>query len=377
MFFLFLFILEMNLNLIDDKCLWNKKFLNQPPLTTFTYTKIDYEKLTSLEKLNQLIGLFEKTSSLFNAEKFLLDKLIYKNTNALRKEKSFEYMRKLKRSLSNYSELKIDGLLVTVRDLATNIDKSIIGVSSINIPSKQVYEYVLVRLLGAYLAVNNSICLIKNKILIHVMKSIKNGLFMSNNMLFLATTSRIYALIRKYSDYIAMIYNYIRPIVNLIKGNDLKWEDEFSIENLPESLTLKHSEPVREVEISNNIDSGINEDLGLPVERVEDKPTVKQTKNTDKYKKLLMKKLKIFIKLIWKKEKFGVKKFQKNLEKFIDRNLSKNKEYGGFIKELIGDKDKFKIKFTRIYDQVYPDGADKEKMKVFNIFIKSLKNKIT
>ena len=97
---------------MSNSIIWNFKQLDGPPFVTFDYSSIEYENRFSNtdyhlffeQHLNKLLDLVETKSSneMFKNEKIILEKLIYKNWNPLRKEKSMQLMKMLKRLLVKF-----------------------------------------------------------------------------------------------------------------------------------------------------------------------------------------------------------------------------------------------------------------------------------
>ena len=197
-----------------DTDVWNTKDLSSPPVVTFDYTNVEYMNLFSNtnyhihfnNQLQQLISLIETSRSTFISEKTIFDKLIYKNWNALRKEKAMQSMRRLKRILNSFEDMKISYLLISLNELTCNPMKQYLETSrKKSLPSKEMFEHFIVRLYSVYQLFEFAKRLIRDKIYFYLVKSIQMAVFLPNNLLFLGTVSRIYCILKKV--YFLIVFN--------------------------------------------------------------------------------------------------------------------------------------------------------------------------
>lgn len=325
---------------MTDLNLWNKKSIDSPPFITLEYTKQEYEKLfknttfnvlftNQLELLNRL---FSTSKNQFLEEKSILDKLIYKNWNALRKEKSLQNMRKLKRILNSFVDLKLDSLIETISMLS---NKSVPNQTNVCIPSRGVYEYLLVRLFASFNLLQYSVDLIRSKIFFYLIKQIKNAVFLSNNIVYMSTIARLYCFIRKYKQQICFLYNSLREYIELFKSSQVKWSEEFSLDQFPEKLVDKPSEiefdlnklvvendlitrPIEMME-KNQIETSfpLEMDLGEKIEREE---VILEDFN-EKYRKEFLENVKII--LLNSSDSIDLKLIKKKLSTYFKRTLKK------------------------------------------------------
>lgn len=273
----------MSVSTPDDKCLWNKTNLKSPSYMTLEYTKYEYESLFAKtnfhllfnDKLTSMCSLFERSKSAFADEKYILERLIYKNWNALRKEQSLKNMRKLKSLLSKLNSLSLEKLSETV--MLLNKKKSNQQVTCL--PSRELYEFYLFRLYAAYNLIEYCQNLVRSKLTTHFVRQIKNAVFLSNNLLYMSNISRIYCLISKYQVSISYVYNCLREYIKLFKSSGIEWSVDISLENLPIYLSdSKASQNVGSIVIGNyknliehqqkcDLDEEMEEDIGQPIER--------------------------------------------------------------------------------------------------------------
>ena len=177
-----------------SQALWNSKSLDAPPLVTFQYTESECAQLSCFKSmfadhLARFLDLANTTRDQYSTELTLLGKLIYKNWNCFRKEKSIQYMRKLRNLAKGYSALDLPSL---VTDLMTTTTTAAAAGQAPRMASREYYEYFLVRLLGAHSLLVYAMDLVKFKVSVHLMKAISNAIYLANNLLFISVSARIY-----------------------------------------------------------------------------------------------------------------------------------------------------------------------------------------
>lgn len=343
---------------INKSNIWNLKQLDGPPLVTFDYSLIEYENTFSKtnyhlffeQHLNKLIDLVETKSDLFTNEKIILEKLIYKNWNPLRKEKSMQLMRQLKRLLNKFEQIKLIDLIRSIKDLTISRQTN-----NKSLPSKEFNEYFLVRVYSTFKLLEYTIEMIRSQLFIDLMKLIKNAIYLPNNILFVSTVARIYFILKKYKQNITFIYNCLRENIHLFKSTQIEWSNDFKIDQMPIKICCFSNE--KNLNNSNNelnlvefealkINEEVLQDIGVKIERNE-----KNDLLFIKWKKVLLTNIQKMIRITFKKagSTTSLVKFNKKLSKFLNSKLNKFKDdYTLFLndllnKKLINKKD-FKIK---------------------------------
>ena len=335
--------------------LWNLKVLDSPPLVTFDYNLKDYDNLFSKtdycllfeQHLNKLINLIDTKKILLTNEKTILEKLIYKNWNPLRKEKSMQLMRQLKKQLNKFEQINLSDLVKSVRDLSNSRQQTIKS-----LPSREVYEYLLIRLYSAFKLLDYTLEMIKNKLFIHLMKLIHNAIYLANNMLFVSAISRIYFILKKYKQNITFVYNCLREHIHLFKSTSIQWSNQFKIDQLPLNISISNETKRTNEPTTSSNDSNIEltfrqlintEDFGVPIER-EPEIVLNNSENElfVKWKKILIKNIELI-------ESDDLVIFNKNLRKFLVKKLKKfEQNYSLFLKDILNkkllNKNDFKIK---------------------------------
>ena len=312
--------------------LWNQISLETPPLVTFDYSLNEYNHLFSCtdyhllfeQNLNKLIHLFK--NSPLDDEQNLFEKLIFKNWNPLRKEISMQLMRQLKRLLTKWKQIKLNDLAGSIKEMSISKQESIK-----KLPSKEVFEYFLVRLQSAFNLADYIESLIKNKLFIHLMKLIHNAIYLANNILFVSTVSRLYFILKKFKNITLYVYNSLRSYIHLFKSTSIQWSSNFTIDKLPPKLAFeKKIEQNLQIEkkIFSFVDLNQEEDIGVRIERVE--VTQSNESEFSKWKKLLLKSINKSIEL---------KNFKKEFRKFLYKKYKiSNADYIQFLNELLNKK---------------------------------------
>lgn len=353
--------------------LWNQLKLDMPPLVTFDYTLNEYEHLFSNtdyhllfeSNLNKLTSLFQ--SNQLDDEIILFEKLIFKNWNPLRKEASMQQMRQLKRLLSKWKELRLNELVVSLREM-TNSKQG----TTRKLPSKEVYEFFLVRLQSAFKLSSCMLSLIKNKLYIHLMKLIHNAIYLANNILFVSAVSRMYFILKKYKQLVVYAYNTLRPYIDYFKSTSIKWSTSFTLAELPLELEIHKGAKSCEKEADTNATEAVVEenllaftslsqqDIGIKIERNERSVAV----SNDEFSSFLKWKNSL-VKSINKSVQSDVVKFKKELRKFlIKKHKISNEKYVKFLNDLLAKKS---IGLKEL------SGVNKEKKLLLKTFYKTIK----
>ena len=354
--------------------IWNLKCLNGPPLVTFEYSLAEYEFLFATtnyhimfeQHSNRLMCLLSTSRSTFETEKSLLEKVIYKNWNALRKEKAMQSMRRLKKVLTSFEAIKLTNLISSMKDLTCTTGRSL--------PSREYLEYFLVRLYAAFKLSEFALTLITQQIFFNLVKSIQMAVFLPNNILFLSIVARIFCLVKKYKESIVFVYNSLRESVGLFKSTSIKWHQEFHVDQLPLNISNSDnstndqniSELANKLSETNNNNNKIEEriteiqnlnlqDMGVRIERtIEKEPTAEQpsaTNNELVWKKDLIKCAKKLMKSLDTCDCASLIKFRKQFKKCLNKKILLHGEtYSGFVKKFVGTKKLVKKNFAPLIE---------------------------
>lgn len=262
-----------------DLSIWNSLSIASPSFRTLEYSRLEYERLFGstnyhlmfADQVSTLLSVFEKSRVALENEKHVLDRLIYKNWNALRKETSMQKMKKLKRSLQKLSALSIDKLTETIQKL-TSVNKTS---QARLLPSQEVFQYYAIRLYSTYRISEYVMRLVRDRLESDLIRQMRNNIFLANNLLYISTVSRIYCIIRSRQRAVAHIYNCLREYLDLFKSSG----DEYTLttsdlEQLPRYIMTTAREQSDSKSVHKSIltlaiqsDDQEMEDLGEPIER--------------------------------------------------------------------------------------------------------------
>lgn len=267
-----------------DTSIWNMKNLSSPTFKTLEYTKQEYDRLFAstnyhlmfATNLKSTLDLFEKSRSALVDETYILERLIYKNWNALRKERYMQNMKKLKSVLKKFSDLSIDKLSETIQKMATSaISRN--NKSNVNLVSREVVEFYAIRLYSAYQLSEYVLRLIRNLLEPDFVRQMRNNVFLSNNLLYLSTISRIYCIIRRYHRSIGHLYNCFRENISLFKSSESEnWIDKELIDQLPmflmstsknTKLNLSKNLVIEHLKLKSDEEDEEEMDIGIPIQR--------------------------------------------------------------------------------------------------------------
>lgn len=377
---------------MDDLSPWNLKKLNPPPCITLEYTKVEHDRLFSgtnyeliyRDKLVEACGLFARTRGLFDEETRVLERLLHHERNALRKEKTWQHMKRVKSLLGKFNSLGVQSLSETVSSLGRSISLK----STVCLPSRELYEYYLVRLLSGHNLAQLMLQHIKSKLFIELVRNVKNGLFVSNNLLFMSNCSRIYYMVKKYDQYMVHIYNNLREYLHIFKSTGVKWfpDVEFNHSSLPAYLgDFKRSidQGVNETNLQTELEpqpiDGDLQDFGDVIERVENIPPASLSTDISNHQRLKSTLYNKLNKLAVEFKNFVT--FKKRLRKFLSKMIHKKPvKYVRFLREcVLKNKRQFKCDFSSSVNM----SCDKRKklklakivFKICKISIKKYKNK--
>jgi len=345
-FTLFTAFIKMN-----DIDVCNIKDLNEPPFVTFDFFESSFSSFNSnfsrlSESVRDLLRFYDKHKHVYNTEKYLLDKIVYKNWNTLRKEKAIEHLRKLKRIMSSMDKLNLFVVVEKFNDTIASNSQTHLK-NKIKLPSKEYCEFVLVRLLSTYKLVDYSLNLIKNNLFFHMTKSIGSAFFLSNHILFLSLIARIYYLFKEKAFHLINTYNSLRESIDKFESTKQIWCNLFQLEMLPIKLTF--DEKAKSSAIENqfkemnldkidrskvNFDLNEEEFIGEKVEREiinnelnEQKQTniTQDSKKNKKFTKEIVKNVKKYFKKCfnYNKSKLKQKRFRKTILKYFYDTTSK------------------------------------------------------
>ncbi|XP_006812529.2 uncharacterized protein LOC100378356 [Saccoglossus kowalevskii] len=164
-------------------------------------------------------------------EYFTYSRLLYKLNKAWRHKKSFQYLRKFAHSLKKMQDSDLSDV---VEEYLKCIGEKDFSSTKMLLPSKQMTEYMLVRLLGF-----SQLCAYNMKSSIvtinHLLQELSTGDFISYNLMFVSLVSRIWILLRALLLDIIASYSNLRPWIEKATSSKIVWLKD--TEQLPDDLS--------------------------------------------------------------------------------------------------------------------------------------------
>jgi hypothetical protein len=350
-----------NLKFASDKDKWNLKILNQDKSPPLNYNQHENNILNDFKvklcnQYKNLEDLIMQNNNFF-IEKNILNKIIYKNFNIFRKEKNIQYLKKLMRLLDNLNAFDLSNLFKNVKFTE----------EMLCFPSKEFFDFVITKLCASLKIVDCSIKLIKDKLFQAVVKSIKNCIFLPNNVLFLSIISRLYVIIKDYRSSLSHLYLNLKETINILKSINKDWAVSFKFPFLKCFSDSKNAEDILTIQktLKENSTNGIlanGDDLGELINREESHlnsgiqgkiKNINLNSSSDRKKYIRNIANKIIMCnsfFIEKKPTKIIKKLLKcKFKHFLRKNLSKyGSSYLEFLKDLADNLNKFK-KICRVF----------------------------
>ncbi|XP_064622184.1 uncharacterized protein LOC135484537 [Lineus longissimus] len=195
--------------------LWNKRTLPPPPTLTYAASK-DVNTTRFLAHMSTAMGTLKQSSALSN-EYAVLDRLLYKFNNQLRKEKVIQTMKMIKQALKRIAEMDMKAEFEKFYDSKQRTD----GLK-IDLPSKQMLQYLLVRLMGyAKLLIRVGHCC--QEAYIYCMQKLGRGDLVRQMLLFASVTSRLWVLSQALGLHAISWYKDLYGYLEILEGPQVDW----------------------------------------------------------------------------------------------------------------------------------------------------------
>jgi hypothetical protein len=313
---------------LSDQVIWNTKKIEQPMFKTVAYTKIEYQNVFNIKSILinickdlKIVLTNHKQSLLF--EQNIMSKMIYKNFNTLRKDKAFQSVKKLQRLLKSFQELEIEMVIKSIMPI--NENERIDGL--FYLPPREFFEFILTKLFSALKILKFIKLFIKSLIFFNLINSTKNSIFLSNNILFLSTISRIYFVKNEYLKHLHNVYIFIKDKIFVFKSTNYNWSEKFDLNLFQVRSTTKTVKNYQNRDIK-KLDMKIDNDFGENVNRESinllESFELQNSKKT--HESLLFKKMKLW--------EFFVKKLRFLVETYFNRQNISKKEKNEFKKKV-------------------------------------------
>ncbi|XP_045125883.1 uncharacterized protein LOC123513093 isoform X2 [Portunus trituberculatus] len=204
--------------------LWEKREVPRPPEYTIEYSLKELKQNNLGKCVRPLLDgisrghtalIDQRVSASLRREVGILTALLYRNGRH-RTEKFYRVLKKVEKNCARWQKLDV---VEELDRLCQLMPRMILERKTVRLPSKQMFEYLLARLLGSYhfMLHLDGICKEAATLLL---SKIATGHFFSTAVAFLSNVARIRILALDYGGQVAKIYDDILPKVILLKGSN-------------------------------------------------------------------------------------------------------------------------------------------------------------
>ncbi|XP_066279902.1 ABC transporter F family member 4-like [Branchiostoma lanceolatum] len=162
-------------------------------------------------------------------EQSVLTRVLYKLSASLRRNKHYQYLKMVEKTLCKLARLELVTAVSHVSSCCPSCKDGSAGGAAVLMPSRQLVEFLLVKLLGAAELTKRTISLCAEAFIL-IAQQITRSLFLAANCTLLSITSRLWALLKSLQEQLQEWYSFIRPWVDKLQGTQVQW--------LPEGVEL-------------------------------------------------------------------------------------------------------------------------------------------
>ncbi|CAH1263787.1 NEPRO [Branchiostoma lanceolatum] len=162
-------------------------------------------------------------------EQSVLTRVLYKLSASLRRNKHYQYLKMVEKTLCKLARLELVTAVSHVSSCCPSYKDGSTGGAAVLMPSRQLVEFLLVKLLGAAELTKRTISLCAEAFVL-IAQQITRSLFLAANCTLLSITSRLWALLKSFQEQLKEWYSFIRPWVDRLQGTQVQW--------LPEGVKL-------------------------------------------------------------------------------------------------------------------------------------------
>ncbi|KAF4518832.1 hypothetical protein B566_EDAN008161 [Ephemera danica] len=194
---------------------WNQKYLRPPAVYTIKFQdSLNIGELKSI--CSELFSTLQKNEAL-QTEAALLSRMIYKNRNKFRFDKGFQNMRKVHRCLRRYLQLDFCSALQNFMDCLPSNFKDMY------LPSRQMLEYILVRLMGLASLLHQSCTFCETGAYLLHQERIHLGHSWNIPAVFLAIAARIWSLCELWQKSVIWSYQKLLEFLSKLPSTKSLW----------------------------------------------------------------------------------------------------------------------------------------------------------
>ncbi|OWF38679.1 uncharacterized protein LOC110466003 [Mizuhopecten yessoensis] len=204
--------------------MWNQKVV-VPPIVCNMKTNITGKNKghfknmkTTMANLTHLLS----DVSVWNSEEHILSKMVYKNHSQRRREKTLQGLKRIKSCVERFCALEE---IKYLEDITSSLEAADLNDDNAYLPSRQMLEFVLVRLMGvaALLTQTSAYCVYT---FLTVQQDLETGIFIPQSMVFLSVASRIWALSKSTCIYMITWYNTLQKCLEHLEPTQVVWLED-------------------------------------------------------------------------------------------------------------------------------------------------------
>ncbi|XP_078674126.1 uncharacterized protein LOC144912572 [Branchiostoma floridae x Branchiostoma belcheri] len=155
-------------------------------------------------------------------EESVLTRVLYKLSASLRRNKHYQYLKMIEKSLRKLSRLDLVTAFSHVTRCCPSSKDDSTGGAAVLLPSRQLVEFLLVKLLGAAELTSQTVSLCAEAFILTA-QQITKSLFLAANCTLLSITSRLWALLKGFQEKLQQWYSFLRPWVDKLQGTLVQW----------------------------------------------------------------------------------------------------------------------------------------------------------
>lgn len=215
---------------------WNNRLLRPPPVISLPAPVIQQDKVKMVLKILKEMQEDKEKQDILSQEKFILSRIIYKLNAQLRSEKTLQCLKRIKVCLSKLTEMKIEK---TVDDYLSILKESNLMARTPYLPSQQMTEHLLVRLMGARYLYRQTANFCSTAY-VHLKQQLTIGTLVPQNLTLMALISRVWLLTRVCSQCCVQWYDSIYTCLATFPATTHRWLPEGSV--LPSTIAEPEDE---------------------------------------------------------------------------------------------------------------------------------------
>ncbi|XP_062584497.1 uncharacterized protein LOC134246187 [Saccostrea cucullata] len=169
---------------------WNNRSLRPPPVISLCNPLTEKGKVKMVLMALKEMQMAKEKQIVLSTEEFALCRIIYKLNAQLRSEKTLQFLKRIKVCLAKFAEMKVEKI---VDNLLHILQQSNLMARSVYLPSRQMMEHLLVKLMGAKQLYKQTTkyCFTAY---IHLKQQLSIGTLVPQNLTLMALISRLWVL---------------------------------------------------------------------------------------------------------------------------------------------------------------------------------------